>query len=140
MIDTAVPTLLDLFGFAHAVQVHLERAIGADPIDIDVVDLTNGAPDRLDPTVRTALFRIAQEAINNAARHSGARWIAVRIEPLGTSGLVMTVRDDGRGIPADLQRSSGLAHMRTRARLISAGIDILNQPGCTVRVMLEHCG
>ncbi|WP_223425635.1 sensor histidine kinase [Tateyamaria pelophila] len=136
-IDTAVPTLLDLFGFTHAVQVHLERATCSEFIEVDVFDDTGGAPDRLDPTVRTALFRIAQEAINNAARHSGAGRITVRIEPLGESGLVMTVRDDGRGIPTDLQRNSGLAHMRTRARLISAGIDILNEYGCVVRVMLE---
>ncbi|MDF0601718.1 ATP-binding protein [Psychromarinibacter sp. C21-152] len=137
IIDTAVPTLLDLFGFVHAVRVHLERAVGQQPIDIHVADETDGAPDRLDPTVRTALFRIAQEAINNAARHSGARRIAVRITPHGRSGLVMTVRDNGRGLPAELVRNSGLAHMRTRARLISADLDFLNEDGCTLRVRLE---
>lgn len=137
IIDTAVPTLLELFGFVHAVRVHLERAVGMEPVEIDVVDETGGAPDRLDPNVRTALFRISQEAINNAARHSGARRIEVRVEPLGRSGLVMTVRDDGRGIPSQLQRKSGLAHMRTRARLISAELDILQERGCTLRVVLK---
>lgn len=137
IIDTAVPTLLDLFGFAHAVRVHLERAVGPSTIGIDVTDETDGATDRLEPTLRTALFRIAQEAINNAARHSGARRISVRIEPRENNGLVVTIRDDGRGLPADPQRNSGLAHMRTRARLISAELDILNDYGCTVRVLLE---
>ncbi|MCR8828238.1 sensor histidine kinase [Pseudosulfitobacter koreensis] len=137
IIDTAVPTLLELFGFVHAVRVHLERAVGPDPVEVEVTDLTDGAPDRLDPTTRTALFRIAQEAINNAARHSGARRIRVAIEPVAQYGLVMTVSDDGRGIPDDVDRSSGLAHMRTRARLISAEMDILNEHGCAVRVMLE---
>jgi signal transduction histidine kinase len=136
IIDTAVPTLLELFGFVHALRVHLERAVGAEPIAIDVIDDTDGAPDRLDPTVRTALFRIAQEAINNAARHSGARRIGVRIEPMDRSGLVITVRDDGCGVPAGMLRNSGLAHMRTRARLISADLDILNDSGCVLRVML----
>ncbi|UOA30182.1 ATP-binding protein [Pseudosulfitobacter sp. DSM 107133] len=137
IIDTAVPTLLELFGFAHAVRVHLERAVGIAPVRIDVTDDTGGAPDRLDPTTRTALFRIAQEAINNAAYHSGARTIKVMIEPVAQYGLVMTISDDGRGIPASLHRSSGLSHMRTRARLISAELDILNDYGCRVRVMLE---
>lgn len=137
IIDTAVPTLLELFGFAHAVRVHLERAVGAAPVRIDVIDDTDGAPDRLDPTTRTALFRIAQEAINNAAHHSGARNIKVMIEPVAQYGLVMTISDDGRGIPSDMHRSSGLSHMRTRARLISAELDILNDYGCRVRVMLE---
>lgn len=137
IIDTAVPTLLELFGFVHAVQVHLERAVGIEPVEIEVTDDTDGAPDRLDPTTRTALFRIAQEAINNAARHSCARRIKVTIKPLAQYGLVMAVSDDGCGIPINLHRSSGLAHMRTRARLISAELDILNEYGCTVRVMLE---
>lgn len=145
IIDTAVPTLLDLFGFAHAVRVHLERAVGiaTDSVEIDVIDTTNGGPDRLDTTRRTALFRIAQEAINNAARHAGATRITVRIDPRGSAGLVVTIRDDGQGMPSNPQRTSGLAHMRTRARLISAELDILNDlndlngGGCIVRVMLE---
>lgn len=136
IIDTAVPTLLELFGFVHAVQVHLERAVESQQTEVLVVDTTNGAPDRLAPTVRTALFRIAQEAINNAARHAGASRIEVRIESLAKSGLVLTVRDDGCGLPAEQQRTSGLAHMRTRARLISADLDLLNDGGCTLRVML----
>ncbi|EPX85673.1 sensor histidine kinase [Salipiger mucosus] len=137
IIDTAVPTLLELFGFAHAVRVHLERAVGGQPIEVEVTDATDGAPDRLEATERTALFRIAQEAINNAARHSGARRIEVRIEPLAPSGLSMTVRDDGDGLPAALHRQSGLAHIRTRARLISAGLDISSDHGCALRVTLE---
>ncbi|MBJ6373433.1 sensor histidine kinase [Sedimentitalea arenosa] len=137
IIDTALPTLLDLFGFAHAIRVHLERAVGAQPIQVEVVDETDGAPDRLAATERTALFRIAQEAINNAARHSGARRITVRVTAWAKTGLMMTVRDDGRGLPSDPQRTSGLAHMRTRARLISAELDIRNEGGCTVCVMLE---
>lgn len=136
IIDTAVPTLLDLFGFVHAVQVHLERAVGAERISVQVTDETDGAPDRLDPTVRTALYRIAQEAINNAARHSGGAHISVVIEAVEGSGLAMTVRDDGCGIPAEPGRNSGLAHMRTRARLISARLDVLNDAGCTLRVVL----
>ncbi len=138
IIDTAVPTLLDLFGFEHAVRVHLERAVGANPVQIEVIDETAGATDRLDPTVRTALFRIAQEAVNNAARHSGARRIEVRIEPMGESGLNLTIRDDGKGLPPNTERSSGLAHMRTRAQLISAELDILDDNGCTIRVMLGN--
>ena len=137
IIDTAVPTLLELFGFAHAVRVHLERAVGAATTRIDVIDKTNGAPDQLEPTTRTALFRIAQESINNAARHAGARRIEVIINPYPPSGLVMTVRDDGCGIPAEPPRQSGLANIRTRAKLISARLDISNDNGTAVRVTLE---
>lgn len=138
IIDTAVPMLLELFGFSHAVRVHLERAVGAEPIDIEVVDKTDGAADLLEPTARTALYRIAQEAINNAVRHSGAGKIEVRLEPLTPKGLTMTIHDDGCGLPVDLPRQSGLANMRTRASLISAQLDILGGDGTTIRVSLEE--
>jgi len=137
IIDTAVPTLLELFGFVHAVRVHLERAVGGAAIVAEVIDLSDNAPDRLDGTIRTALFRIAQEAINNAARHSRASRIEVRIEPAPASGLVLTIRDDGSGLPTAPARTSGLAHMRTRASLISAELDVASDPGCVVRVLLE---
>lgn len=138
IIDTAVPTLLDLFGFDHAVRVHLERAVGAADVAISVEDNTDGAPDRLDPTVRTALFRIVQEAINNAARHSGAGSIRLLIDREEPGQLVVTIRDDGCGIPNEPGRQSGLAHIRTRARLIAAALDISGNGGTTVRIVLEE--
>lgn len=137
IIDTAVPTLLELFGFAHALRVHLERAVAGAAIGVDVTDDSAGAIDRLEPTVRTALFRICQEAVNNPARHAGARRIDVRIAPLAQGGLSVTVADDGCGLPDAPGRQSGLAHMRTRARLISARLDIDSGFGCAVRVALE---
>ncbi|MEM8729458.1 MAG: GAF domain-containing sensor histidine kinase [Pseudomonadota bacterium] len=136
IIDTAVPSLLELFGFAHAVRVHLERSVEAATTEIDVRDRTDGAPDRLDVTTRTALFRITQEAINNAARHAGATQIWVDILR-DTRGLVVAIQDDGRGIDLDkTARQSGLNHMRTRARLISAELTILPNDGTTVEIAL----
>lgn len=140
IIDTAVPTLLELFGFAHAVRVHLERAVGDGAVEIEVIDRTEGAPDGLDATTRTALYRITQEAINNAARHAGAGRIGVEIaeEP---RGLVVVVRDDGRGIdPGGSGRQSGLAHMRTRARLISAELSVVPDGGTLVEIALPREG
>lgn len=78
-----MPTFLGLFGFAHAVRIHLKRAVGDAGIAVAVEDETANAPDRLDQTIRIALFRIAQEAVNNAARHSGASRIEVRIGAQG---------------------------------------------------------
>lgn len=136
IIDTAVPTLLDLFGFAHAVRVHLERAAsGRARTTVD--DGTDGAPDRLAPTVRTALFRIVQEAVNNATRHAGAAQIRVTVARPAPGALAVTIRDDGCGIPPTPARQSGLSHMRTRARLISARLEITGDGGTTVTVTLE---
>lgn len=137
IIDMAVPTLLDLFGFSHAVRVHLERACHNDETVLDVHDLTRGLPDTLDTTVRSALFHITQEAINNATRHAGADRITVRIDQPTPATLTVTVSDDGCGIPAAPSRQSGLLHMRTRARLIAADLDILPDQGTTVRATLR---
>lgn len=127
IIDTAMPTLLELFGFVHAVRIHLERAVGeGGPVAVSVTDETANAPDRMDPVARIALFRIAQEAINNAANHSGARRIDVLIE--NGNGLRLTVSDDGTGIRSrcryEGKATGGLAHMQTRARLINAEFSI----------------
>ncbi|MCR9110050.1 MAG: ATP-binding protein [Rhodobacteraceae bacterium] len=137
IIDEAVPTLLDLFGFAHAVRVHLERASGDAATVLEVMDRTDGAPDQLDPTVRSALFHITQEAINNATRHAGASRITVTVDRSTAHTLTVTVQDNGCGIPATPARQSGLMHMRTRARLISAGLEVLADHGTVVRVALR---
>ena len=137
IIDTAVPTLLELFGFAHAVRVHLDRAAGGTVAELRVDDRTCGAPDALDPRVRTALFHITQEAINNATRHAGARRITVTIDHPAPELLQITIRDDGCGIPAAPARQSGLLHMRTRARLISAALEVRADHGTLVRVTLR---
>ncbi|WP_230383003.1 GAF domain-containing sensor histidine kinase [Paracoccus shanxieyensis] len=137
IIDTAVPSILEMFGFAHAVRVHLERAT-RDGTRIAVHDDSDGAPDRLDPVARIALYRIVQEAINNAGRHARAARIDVRIAQ--TPRLRVTVADDGCGLPDDIRRSrkrGGLSHMRTRAQLIGARLSVRSgRTGTSVSVSL----
>jgi signal transduction histidine kinase len=74
--------------------------------------------------VATALFRIAQEAINNAIRHAHAGRIDVFLRA-GDKNAGIEIRDDGIGLAAAAKRSGGgLDNMRTRARLISARFEI----------------
>ena len=137
IIDTSIPSLLELFGFQHAVRTHLERAIGADQkIDIDVSDLSGGVIDSLPQAKRIALFRIAQEAINNAVRHAHAR--RIEVEVVCSEGLHLRVRDDGlsKAAVGSQQATGGLAHMRTRARLIAAQFDIRYDGGTEISVCL----
>lgn len=140
IIDTAVPSILQMFGLAHALRIHLERATGQDMSTmIDVRDASGDAADELAPVVLIALFRIAQEAINNAARHARATRIEVRIHCRG--GLRLSVVDNGCGLPpgANRARRGGLSHMRTRAHLIGAKLTIRSGPtgaSVTVRVPL----
>lgn len=128
IIDMAAPTLLEMFGFTHAVRIHLERAAQTCPF-LEVTDTAGSLPDDLPAMTRVALFRITQEAINNAALHAKAGRITVELGAEGT-GLRVVIRDNGRGLPKRRppRLSGGLAHMRTRARLISADFTVESSP------------
>lgn len=79
------------------------------------------------------LFRIAQEALANAVRHSGATEISLYWGPgpEGPRHLELTVRDNGRGLPPDRTSSGGmgLAVMRTRAEAVGASLYVRENPG-----------
>ena len=70
------------------------------------------------------VYRIAQEALTNVARHAEAEQVDFHLERAGAH-VVLTVRDDGRGLPPDSLRSSeGIRGMRERAMLIGAQLTI----------------
>ncbi|MFZ7092000.1 ATP-binding protein [Primorskyibacter sp. 2E233] len=140
IIDEAVPSQLQLFGFCHAISEHLEKAARqSDTIVTTVEDRTDGAIDNIGDTARTALFRIAQEATNNALRHAGASRITVIIDHDIAGALCLSVQDNGCGLSRNgPSRRSGLVHMETRARLISARLDISESDGTRVTVTLPR--
>ena len=83
------------------------------------------------------VYRIAQEALTNVARHANATAVAFRFEHIGEE-IVLTVRDNGRGIPPDALRSShGILGMRERAMLIGAKLAITRPPGGGTEVRLS---
>ncbi|MGZ5374328.1 MAG: sensor histidine kinase, partial [Aeromicrobium sp.] len=98
------------------------REVGARS-GITVHTTLDEAPSRLRGDVETELFRIAQEAITNARKHSGARnlWVDCRISP---PSATITVRDDGNGLGRPRDDSFGIKVMRERAERINAILDI----------------
>nr|WP_285294226.1 GAF domain-containing protein [Aureimonas altamirensis] len=132
IIDDARPNILELFGFADGVEDFLQRALGDSGSGIEgrFVDRSAGAVDRLAPALRIALFRIVQEAVNNAVRHAEPSRIEVEVEvrmvPGGHHALYIGVRDDGVGFDSPLRRrrAGGIRNMQTRARLVSAELEI----------------
>lgn len=82
-----------------------------------------------DSAAATHLFRIAQEAVNNALRHSGARSIDVSLDHDGRV-LVLKVRDNGSGMkPARPKQGMGLNIMRYRAKMLEGQIAFDPTPG-----------
>ncbi|WP_205474697.1 sensor histidine kinase [Nocardioides sp. SYSU D00038] len=94
---------------------------------------------RLRPEVEAELFRIAQEAMNNAVRHAQASAIHVHCQVHAPEALI-TVRDNGRGLQAARPTSHGLDIMRERALLINAQLDITETPGGGLSVSVRIPG
>jgi two-component system sensor histidine kinase UhpB len=81
------------------------------------------------PEEELVIYRVAQEALTNVARHAEASQIRLELRELN-DGVVLTVLDDGRGLPdRALASSQGIRGMRERAMLIGANLSIESRPG-----------
>jgi two-component system, NarL family, sensor histidine kinase UhpB len=90
----------------------------------------------LSPDVELVVYRIAQEGLTNALRHSGARSATVSLT-VDAEALRLGVFDDGRGMPAELPgRTAGIAGMRERALLVGGHLSIESRPGQGTEVRL----
>jgi PAS domain S-box-containing protein len=95
---------------------------------------------RLDDTASTAIFRIVQEALTNIARHADASTVTITLYRINGE-LLLTVRDDGRGIAAgDMEKaqSLGLVGMRERVWAMDGEITISadEPPGTRIDIVL----
>jgi signal transduction histidine kinase len=130
IIEDTRPGVMELFGFMQAVEAQLERSVaGIVPkISTEVHDGTHSLLDSEPESLRTTLFRIVQEAINNAVRHGAPSRLTVDID-VDEYFLRIEVVDNGSGIYTDGDRKvSGLDNMRVRAALISAEIEVSRGP------------
>jgi len=127
IIDDARPNILQLFGLAEGIEDFLGRALDGSGSGIDWAfqDRSAGAVDRLSEPLRVALFRIVQEAVNNAAHHAEPSLIEVELRREGDA-LSIDIRDDGIGFASLAQRKrvGGIRNMQTRARLVGASFQI----------------
>lgn len=92
-------------------------------------------PDAIPPDVTLCLYRVAQEAIHNAVRHSRCRELTIRLVGSGRQ-LTLTVTDDGRGfdVSTGMGRGLGLVSMRERVESIGGRLTIESASGAGTRV------
>jgi signal transduction histidine kinase len=158
LITELRPAALDDLGLVAALEALARRADAIDGLTIQTDIADAGAVPRVAPEVESAVYRIAQEALTNAAKHSGAAnaVLALRVEG---DRIVAVVSDDGSGfavgpttdegsaphvdgskrngaLPAGLSGGVGLSAMRERADLVGAELEVRSRPGegTTVRV------
>ena len=115
------PEALDDLGLVDALIslcVRMERQGG-----MQVVRELEGSLPPLSAEVELVIYRVAQEALTNALRHAEASQVRVA---LGRSldGIVLSVTDDGRGLPEHVRAAGGLTGMHERALLIQATLEV----------------
>ncbi|MEV0615563.1 sensor histidine kinase [Nonomuraea sp. NPDC050404] len=126
------PEPLEDAGLPEAIE-HMARS-WADTAGVDLrLDVT-GTPVALSAEVETALFRVAQEALSNVAKHASATRAGLTLS-YTDDGVLLDVRDDGAGFdphrPAD---GFGLDGMRQRVRGVGGTLEIESEPGAGTAV------
>ena len=133
--------VLDDLGLAAGLE-SLARSVPQLDVRVEAADL------ELPEHVATALYRIAQESIQNAVKHSGAREVFVRLDRI-SDGVLLVVGDDGHGfdlgqrahpvgVAAAPEPRYGLVGMQERIQLLGGRLTIESEPGAgtTIRAVV----
>ena len=138
MLSVLRPAVLHEFGVGPALEALSDQTARVTGATLEF----QGDPGRLDPDVEIELYRIAQEATLNAAKHADAETISASFR-LHPDRYELVVNDDGRGFDPDTPALTGgrlrwgLIGIRERTRAIGAELHIESDPadGTTVRVI-----
>jgi len=120
------PSMLDDLGLAAALG-WLAREISR-PTGIRIQVQADDLPPDLPDEHKTCVFRIAQEALNNVARHANANAVEITVRA-SDSWLAITVQDDGRGFQHGRAHGLGLTGMHERAESLGGSVKITSGPG-----------
>jgi len=137
LITDLRPASLDELGAAAAIQALCERTerqgIAID-VSIDLAYEQGRAQERHLPEVETAMYRIVQEALTNAAKHGQAKRAVVEVHEDETD-IFVSVRDDGCGFnPSEQTEGFGLLGMQERVQLLDGALQVNSSPGAGTTV------
>ena len=120
------PGMLDDLGLVPALEWQGREVSRSSPIEVEVQsqDVADDLPDEYKVTI----YRLVQEALTNAVRHSGARNARVRLEQ-NDGRIAVTVSDDGRGFDPRRQRGLGILGMEERVRRLGGSLSIESNAG-----------
>lgn len=135
------PAILDDLGLGPALEWLADNLTAETEIDVTVQLCP--IPRDLPHEVQLTLFRVAQEALSNIKRHSGATQAGIRLACTGNS-ITMTISDNGKGfnVPAVLSDFSstgklGLAGMQERIKLLGGSLNVHSTPGRGTTIVAE---
>jgi len=128
------PSMLDDLGLAAALEWQGREVSRRSEIEVSVE--SEGVPEDLPDECKTYIYRLVQEALNNAVRHSGARNAKVVVERL-TKSIVVRVTDDGCGFDPGRSRGMGILGMEERVKHLGGTLRVESQPGKGATVAAE---
>jgi signal transduction histidine kinase len=127
------PAVLDHLGLSAA----LEQLVAEFEQQGLRVRLDTAMPaETVSPVVATCLYRVAQEALRNVARHAGSAEAALRLRPEGR-GVLLEVEDSGRGFDPEssgARAGLGLTSLAERIRLVHGRLSVRSEPGQGTRI------
>jgi two-component system sensor histidine kinase UhpB len=129
------PEALDDLGLASALAALTERF--ANQAGLTIVCRVEPDLPELSREAQLVIYRVAQEALTNAARHSGAPSVELRLTRGGQDRVSLRIRDNGRGLPAGAAAGGGLQGMAERASTVEAAVSVENRPEGGVEVALD---
>ena len=130
------PTALDDLGLQAALSNYIQNWSARAGIAAEL-HASGLLDDRVSPEIETTLYRIAQEALTNVAKHSGAAHVALILERT-PDHVVLVVEDDGTGFdPGAATHGFGLLGMQERASLVGATLEIESAPGQGATILVR---
>jgi signal transduction histidine kinase len=129
------PSMLDDLGLIPALEWQARETSRRTGIDVRVS--AESVDDSLPDEIRTCVYRVVQEALQNVSRHSGASHAKIGVRQ--AEGMVaLTIEDGGSGFDPRRTRGMGLLGMEERVRQLGGRLEVQSQPGkgTMVRVSL----
>jgi signal transduction histidine kinase len=128
------PSMLDDLGLVAAVEWYAREMSRRGEIEVEV--RSENVAEELVDELKVCVYRVVQEALNNAQRHAHAKNVAVELAQ--TAGAIrVKVADDGSGFDAKRTRGMGLLGMEERVKRLGGKISVTSQPGAGATIEAE---
>ena len=134
------PTVLDDLGLIPALHTFMKHFRAETGIQVSLSAFA--AVEELNGDKRTALYRVAQEALTNIARHAQASRVEVKLQKLDRA-VCMTITDDGKGFPTEpvaharKGKRLGVLGMRERLEIVGGKLTLTSAPGRGTTVLAQ---
>jgi signal transduction histidine kinase len=128
------PSMLDDLGLVSALEWYAREVSRSSEIEVEVK--SENVSETLPDPLMVGIYRVVQEAVNNAQRHAHAKNVTVELRETDTSVQVQ-IKDDGSGFDGKRTRGIGLLGMEERVKRLGGTLSIESLPGAGTTIRAE---